>query len=480
MDPAINTRQSPSSQPSMTSGLLQAVPWMSLFGALVAAIFSIAVAGFIETRLIDFASEEVGSRAIQQIQANLATAVTEADVEPPFGAEKIEDIARRIDPAVGRLLGGPSGVLSLQIYARDGTVIYSNNLARRGQKVGSPRIPRLAAALGGSVVTRLIAISSVEESELGDRYGEVLDIFGPMILDGKVLAAYEVYQDPSPLRMVRTVAWATVVGFVTALFLLYDRRRQIQTQRRMEVLAEAKALRNLDRLKTEMMSTVAHELRTPLSLVHGYAELLGSTTREFRQERVQEMAREIYRGSGTMNRIVEDLLDFGRIEQGHMSLKIEPADLRRVVDESVQLFAMHPEFERIVLENTESPMVAQIDSDRLKQVIGNLVTNALRYAPTGPVRVRLGSDTPGQALIEVSDEGPGIPPDVLPRVWEMFYRAPSTAGSTVRGAGVGLSLVRNLVEAHNGTVEALSTPGKGSTFRVRLPVENEAHVVASN
>ncbi|MBI4507728.1 MAG: ATP-binding protein [Chloroflexi bacterium] len=114
-----------------------------------------------------------------------------------------------------------------------------------------------------------------------------------------------------------------------------------------------------------------------------------------------------------------------------------------------------------------------MDADRISQVAVNLVTNALRYAPSGPIHVRLRREPPGWATLEVRDTGPGIRPEVLARVWEKFYRGPEAMSSPIRGAGIGLTLVKTIAEAHGGTVAAESAPGNGATFRVSLPISPE-------
>jgi signal transduction histidine kinase len=234
-------------------------------------------------------------------------------------------------------------------------------------------------------------------------------------------------------------------------------------------VAEAEALRELGRLRSEMLNVVSHELRTPLSLVHGFAELLQTGT--FSSEQARAMAQEIYWGSTSMTRILDDLLEYNRLERGYLRLNPEVADLAQVARAAVQAFAHTPGSERITSE-IPAALPAVLDATRVGQIVANLVANALKYAPELPIRVRLWEAPAGQAVLEVRDAGPGMPPEVLGRVWEMFYRGPDAQDSAVRGAGIGLPLVKRLAEAHGGTVEAESAPGRGTTFRVRLPVSS--------
>ncbi len=237
--------------------------------------------------------------------------------------------------------------------------------------------------------------------------------------------------------------------------------------------AEAAALRKLDHLKTELLNTVSHELRTPLTLIHGFAELLALDSRDFELEDLRRMGREIHRGSTTMLRIVEDLLDFGRIEGGRLRLQLAEADLAELVRSAVNGFRVEPGGDRLLVDVPSQPLMAVVDGARVCQIVGNFVSNALRYARSGVVHVSLARTTSGQAMIEVRDEGPGLSSEALSRVWDMFYRGPEMMESPIRGAGIGLAVVKNLVEAHGGRVEVESEPGRGAAFRAYLPLPSE-------
>ncbi len=243
--------------------------------------------------------------------------------------------------------------------------------------------------------------------------------------------------------------------------------------------AEASALRKLDQLKTDLLNTVSHELRTPLTLIHGFAELLALDARAFDVQELRRMGQEIHRGSSIMQRIVDDLLDYGRIEGGRLRLQLAETDLVDLVRTSVEAFSMEPGGDRLALDLPEAPLQALVDPARVGQVLANFVTNALRYASDGPVVVRLAEEPPHHAVLEVLDEGPGLPPDVLSRVWEMFYRGPEMMESPIRGAGIGLAVVKNLVEAHGGVAEVESEPGQGAIFRARLPLSYVARTADS-
>ena len=243
----------------------------------------------------------------------------------------------------------------------------------------------------------------------------------------------------------------------------------IENARLYEQAATAEALRELARLKSEFLSTVSHELRTPLSLIHGYSELLVDRAPDLQPDRVAEMAGEIQAGSHTMIRLVDDLLDFSRIEQGRLVLERRPVAVETVLGPLVETFRRQPGGTRIVLEIAANP-VARVDPERLAQAVGHLLGNALRYAPEGPIVVRVAASD-RELRVEVRDHGPGIAADEQVRVWERFYRGAAARESGTRGGGLGLAAVRHLVELHGGRVGLASIPDRETTFWFVLPLD---------
>ena len=234
-------------------------------------------------------------------------------------------------------------------------------------------------------------------------------------------------------------------------------------------LAE-EALKEADRRKNEFLATLAHELRNPLApLQYGLSllELDGgdleaaARTREMMQRQLAHLVR-----------LVDDLLDVSRISRGKVELRRERLDLRRVVSEGVEV--VRPlcveRGHELVVSLPEAPVPLYGDADRLTQVVGNLVSNACKFtAPGGRIEVRVERDA-GEAAVVVKDDGVGIPPEHLSRVFELFSQVDAPGSRAAGGLGIGLSLVRQLVELHGGTVEASSEgPGRGSEFLLHLP-----------
>jgi PAS domain S-box-containing protein len=234
--------------------------------------------------------------------------------------------------------------------------------------------------------------------------------------------------------------------------------------------AEAAALRELDRLKDELLSTISHELRTPLTVMHGYAQRLAARSGSLPQEVIASSAAAILAGSEQLSRLVEDLLDYARMQRGEVQVRTEDVDLAMVLEAVFDELQRRPEGERMISE-VSAPLPAHCDPMRVRQVVMNLVENAVKYAPTGPIVVRAEKDGAEPVIhVRVTDQGPGIPQREQARVWDKFYRGSQVAGlNAVRGSGIGLSVVKALVEAQRGRVGLDSTVGKGSSFWFEVP-----------
>lgn len=217
------------------------------------------------------------------------------------------------------------------------------------------------------------------------------------------------------------------------------------------------------------MADASHELRTPLTSIRGFAEL-------YRQQNSQDpvvLLRRIEDQAVRMGLLVDDLLLLARLDQ-QRPLERRPVDVLSLAAGAVldaQTLAPDREIDLLRLDDSDEPVRVLGDEARLRQVVGNLVSNALRHTPKGTAfRVGVGIVSGSQALIEVADDGPGLAPGDAERVFERFYRAdPSRSRSDAGGTGLGLSIAAALVQAHGGTITADSKPGRGAVFRVRLP-----------
>ena len=221
--------------------------------------------------------------------------------------------------------------------------------------------------------------------------------------------------------------------------------------------------------QSDLISEVVHELRTPVTSIVGYSKMLGMEG--IPQETKQQFAETIYRESKRLGDMVNDFLDWARMEAGRIRLKKEPVDMRTVLQDTVLIIKPQAEERGITVEDTvpEGNMTVIGDEGRLKQVLLNLASNGVKYnRDDGKLSftVEFGE---GSVSIAVQDTGVGIPEESLSRLFERFYRVPGTE-NVVRGTGLGLVIAKSLVEAHEGTMEVASTVGVGTTFTITLPL----------
>jgi signal transduction histidine kinase/CheY-like chemotaxis protein len=233
----------------------------------------------------------------------------------------------------------------------------------------------------------------------------------------------------------------------------------------------ARRAEQANRMKDDFLATLSHELRTPLNAIVGWAHIL--ITNPSDTATTEKAAATIHRNALAQNQLVSDLLDVSRIITGKLALKFHPVDLSTVIEGAIETVSAAAANRGIRLQVIADPGASPLmgDPDRLQQVVWNLVANAVKFAPKGgivQVRVaRVGS----HVEIVVADDGPGIPADLLPRVFERFWQADSSASRAHGGLGLGLAIVRHLVELHGGTVSAANRDdGSGAVFTVRLPL----------
>jgi two-component system OmpR family sensor kinase len=234
-------------------------------------------------------------------------------------------------------------------------------------------------------------------------------------------------------------------------------------------------LRRLDELKGEFVSAVSHELRTPLTSIKGYVEsLLEEEPGRLNEAQRQELEI-VYRNATRLQDLANDLLTLARLESGRIEMDLRPLEVARLLEELRQELrpAASEAGLELVLDCGRAPVVGA-DALRLHQALGNLIGNAIKFSPPGERVVLRALAANGEAVIEVSDRGVGIPEEELPRLNERFFRA-STAGEA-QGTGLGLAITQEIVERHGGRLEVESQLGVGSTFRICLPRISPASV----
>lgn len=227
------------------------------------------------------------------------------------------------------------------------------------------------------------------------------------------------------------------------------------------------------------LSVAAHELRTPLTSLLGYTQLVERRAENAStlSDRDRQALRVVADQAGRLSKMVTSLLDISRLQLGQLSIEPLPLDLgalaARLVQETRPLLVRHS----IEYIGTHAPVLISGDELRLEQALQNLIQNAIKYSPAGGmITVRVVCDD-ARASVEVTDAGIGIPPEALPQLFDRFYRAPNVDPQHISGLGVGLFVVREIVELHGGTAEVSSEVGVGSTFTLSIPLLQDAEMV---
>ena len=232
-------------------------------------------------------------------------------------------------------------------------------------------------------------------------------------------------------------------------------------------------LLELDQLRSAVLSNVSHELRTPLTGILGSAQNLRDGLAGGLTQAQREYVQMIESDSGRLIRVVNELLEWGRLQAGHIQLQRAPVALYPLLDEVFMLIRPAAERKAVTLEldGGDPALRVPADADKLKQILINLVDNAVKFsAPASSVRVR--AEQRDAALrVRVEDEGPGVPAEDVPHLFERFFRG--RAATTTPGTGLGLAIAKNLARLHGGDITLDSAPGRGSVFTLNLPVAHE-------
>ena len=228
-------------------------------------------------------------------------------------------------------------------------------------------------------------------------------------------------------------------------------------------------LKQLESARKEFVANVSHELRTPLSLIKGYVETLLDGAKED-PALATKFLQTIDRNAERLRLLIEDLLTISELESGRVKLNLQPVALVPLVDKVLADLKSRAALRKVTLVNEAPELIIRGDADRLEQVLGNLIENGIKYGRSeGTVKVGGGQFDAEQAQLFVQDDGPGIPPEAIERVFERFYRVDKARSREQGGTGLGLSIVKHIVQAHGGKVWAKSEPGHGATFSFTIP-----------
>lgn len=263
---------------------------------------------------------------------------------------------------------------------------------------------------------------------------------------------------------------------------LAARQRRFAQELEEKVAAATRSLRELDQAKSDFLSIVSHELKTPLTAVQGFSELL--LTRPIPPDRARQFLGHIHQEAERLGRIVGDLLDLSRIELGRdVELHRTPVALGPLLEANGELFQAQTSRHHLVWQAPPELPLVLADRDATDQVLKNLLSNAIKYSPGGGV-VKLWAERsarePGMVEIAVSDQGVGIPDEACSRIFEKYYRVAHPATAQARGLGIGLALVKHLIEAQGGRIRVESREGWGSRFIATLPIAGRGDPVLTD
>jgi signal transduction histidine kinase len=288
----------------------------------------------------------------------------------------------------------------------------------------------------------------------------------PLVAGQTKIGALVLENRSKPSRFARTdLPFLEAVAQLIAL--------SIDNARLRDELQNVKALEEANRLKAELISTLAHEMRTPLTSIKGFSTALLMEEATFDCHTQQEFLQIIDQECDVLTDLIHDLLESSIIDAGLLRLELEPVILPRLVESVVGDIARQTDRHRIVVDFPTGFPVIDADPGRITQVLRNLLDNAVKYSPQGGMVVVRGQVGDAQVVVSIADQGVGIAPEHLNRLFEKFFRVESGLGRHVVGSGLGLPIAQAIVESHGGRIWAESKPGEGSTFCFTLPLPRE-------
>lgn len=314
-------------------------------------------------------------------------------------------------------------------------------------------------------------------------------IHAPMIYEGRVIGVLTAYTTRGPMHftdefvelfaaLANQLAMAAINAQLYGEIQAYSHAMEEKVTRRTAELEKANArLLELDRLKSDFLSTVSHELRTPLTSIRSFSEILLRYDVDDAEKR-KKFVGIIHNEAERLTRMINELLDLSKIEAGRMELQPEPLELEAVFARAVS--ATHPLFaeREINVVSTVEALLPPVyaDADRLHQVLTNLLANSVKFSPKGGTIRLSGVKKEGFALISVEDEGPGIPPDRLEQIFERFHQVRDPQKSHPLGTGLGLTISREIVDKMGGNIWVESEFGAGAVFSFTVPLFLETQI----
>ncbi|MEE8391828.1 MAG: ATP-binding protein [Anaerolineae bacterium] len=365
-----------------------------------------------------------------------------------------------VDAGWIQLLDENMGVLSLATHRG-----FSQEMTREMKTVKlEESITGQVAQSGRPIVADAALLTTTENpwSSLGIDKRDSMYTFASVPIEsrGQVLGVLSILSHRSHLMSTQQIQLLIAIGHQIGV--------AIENTRLIEETAEVEILQKLDRLRSELVANVSHELRTPLGLIKLCSSALLEKDVDFDPETQQQFLQSIDVEADRLEVIVNNLLNLSRLEGGQLRLVRRLTEIGQLVNGVIESMEIQFPQHHLVCDFPSESLIANVDSGYIEQVLRNLLTNAVKYSPDGGTITVQGQGDQWRVLISVSDQGIGIPPEDLERVFERFYRVENKATQDVSGAGLGLTVCQGIVEAHGGRIWVESTLGEGSTFYIIL------------
>jgi two-component system, NtrC family, sensor kinase len=378
-----------------------------------------------------------------------------------------------------------SSTFKVKVYDMKGMTVYSTELGQIGEDKSANR--GVIAAWQGGTTSELVHRNSFSALEGEVQNRDLIQSYIPQYdpASGKVVGVFEVYSDVTPLLAeigikewyVMGAVFALMALLYAALFLIVNFAQRIMQRQREAHDRVEEALRNgeveLNRSKSEFLSAAAHELRTPMTSIYGFAELL--KTRNYDRATTLDIATTIHSESGRLVHLLNELLDLSRIEARAgkaFDFKLQP--LIPIIESSVAELLVPGDDRKVQVEIDGDLPHLLLDGDKIKQAMVNILSNAYKYSPAGSrIEVKAFQDGAGgncRVGILVKDQGIGMSALELRHFFERFWRAEGAKG--MQGSGLGMSLVKEIVQFHRGTIDVHSEAGQGTQITVWLPSDD--------
>jgi len=415
-------------------------------------------------------SEQERERLCRELQQKVTEFQTLLDLLPVGIAMSFDPEVRQVraNPKLQRLLNLPTGS-NLSLTPHPDQLLPAFHCFRNGRRLTGEEMPmQQAAATGREIHSNDLEIARNDGIRV-NFYVAAKPLFDENKRVRGVISAFvditELKRKDEELRRTQAELEQRVLERTAEL-----------AQVNAALLREEEALREADRRKDQFLAMLAHELRNPLSPICTAVELIRRQAAP-RDPQVAQWTETIRRQVAHLIRIVDDLLDTSRISRGLTVLKKEPMTLSSAISQAAEANLPLIEGQRQVLhvKLSDEPLLLIADPMRLVQILSNLINNAAKYTPQGGCIHVSARRENQQAVVEVQDNGAGIPPEILPHIFELFYQADTSLDRAKGGLGLGLTLVRQLTDLHGGTIEAYSAGlGRGSRFTLRLPLPEQS------